>query len=209
MPFSKWQTNTCCRLYRGDDCECGSVHGGASAQQLSTTYGQTAFCCRSCPPCPHQQHATKQAAQGPQLVRDTFTARHLPLPQSCPGWQLHGTCSRCRKLPCVSCSCVVGWWECPQRGGPWWRAPQTPQPANVKATVSRSRESPPRQDRSLYYQPGRLASLAKLETFSCNQHLYQLTGLVEAQQISSPPSLAESRSCYRSPKHPCRATRLQ
>jgi hypothetical protein len=42
--------------------------------------------------------------------------------------------THCSRRPCVLCPCVVVWLVCPQRGGPWWPAPQTPQPAGHRAT---------------------------------------------------------------------------
>jgi hypothetical protein len=52
-----------------------------------------------------------------------------PLPLSCLVLLTPCSGSRCSRRPCVLCPCVGGWWGCPRRGGPWWPAPQTPQPA--------------------------------------------------------------------------------
>lgn len=71
-----------------------------------------------------------------------------PAPLSCLGWPSPCSGSRCRRLPCVWCSCEGGWWGCPQTGSPWWQPPQTPPPMCEAAGEQKSKQAVARGSRS-------------------------------------------------------------
>lgn len=95
--------------------------------------------------------------------------------------------TRCRKTPCGRRPCAAGWWGCPQNCAPWSRALQTLPPRGAMHAWRRRGQQAKGVD-----VVGACASSAALQRCCV---------------WATPPSPAGSRSCCRSPMHPCRARR--